>query len=98
MHSEHPVSYVVDVTYNETAQKLGPEGATLPAMVPNKYDRKRPDTLNPGVEGTTSSITIPRGFLTREDNWDGLTAFDAEQPVVAGDFDATSRRIATLKM
>eukprot|EP00931_Biecheleriopsis_adriatica_P090179 TRINITY_DN64205_c0_g1_i1.p1 TRINITY_DN64205_c0_g1~~TRINITY_DN64205_c0_g1_i1.p1 ORF type:complete len:842 (+),score=127.67 TRINITY_DN64205_c0_g1_i1:59-2584(+) len=99
IHSEHCVSYDVELTYDEHAKQLGPRGATLPATLPNKYDKRRPDTLRPGIEGTTSSIKVPRQLLDSEDSlFDRVTTFKVDNPTITADIDIApaNNRLAKL--
>merc|ERR1712176_639200 len=87
-----------ELTYDETAKKLGARGAILPATIPNNYTNK-PNALRPGIEGTTSSVRVPREFIKVEGAFfERITSFRVEHPSVAGEIDVvpTSNRLAKL--
>lgn len=84
--SEHFASYFVDLTYDDDARTLGPPGAPLPLTVPNKYSKKE-NTLQPGVQGTTSAITIPRALLRTRHMGDDLTKFEVQRVPIHGETD-----------
>ncbi|CAK0862476.1 unnamed protein product [Prorocentrum cordatum] len=54
--------------------------------------------LQPGVQGTTSSITIPRALLRSSALWEGLTKFEVQRVPIHGDASAGSCKTRLAKL